>query len=157
MPRFFFDFRQGRDRALDTEGTEFVDSEQAYLEAFKAAQEMWSDLLRQRQDPRRCYFDVCDAERNPLFTLPFQEVMDSCRDSQPASLQDNFRRAMDTVRYANRIRDEMHEAMKRMRQSLHESRDLLSKDICDSSSMPQRETIEMNKQPDDKLRDGSDL
>lgn len=121
----FFDFRQGNDRAVDTEGTEFPDSEQAYLEAFRAAEDMWSDLLRQRQDPRRCSFDVCDGQRNILFTLPFQEVLDSCRDSQPKSLQDNFRKAMDTVRFANRMRDELQEAMEQMRQSLNESKKLL--------------------------------
>ena len=42
MPRFFFDFRQGDERCADAQGTEFADVEQAYLEAFTAAQDMWA-------------------------------------------------------------------------------------------------------------------
>ena len=83
MQRFFFDFCQGTERCPDAEGTEFANVEQAYLEAFKAAQDMWSEFLRQRQDPRRCVFEVRNDQRELLFALPFHEVMDSCRDREP--------------------------------------------------------------------------
>ena len=80
MPRFFFDFHQGADRRPDTEGIEFASVEQAYLEAVRAVQDMWSEFLRQRQDPRRCVFEICNDQHELLLVLPFREVMDSCTD-----------------------------------------------------------------------------
>ena len=74
MPRFFFDFRQDNERVPDPEGMEFETVEEAYLEAFNGAQEMWAALLKQRSDPRRCRFEVRDPNQNLLFIFPFQEV-----------------------------------------------------------------------------------
>ena len=82
MQRYFFDFRQAGVRVPDTQGLEFRDVEQAYLEAHRAAQEMWSELLKQRRDPRRCVFEVCNQAGELLFVFPFQEVMDCCTDRQ---------------------------------------------------------------------------
>jgi hypothetical protein len=89
MPRFFFDFRQGQDHCADEQGTEFTSAEQAYLEAFKAAQDMWSELLRQRRDPTQCVFEVRDERRELLFVLPFQEVIESCQNSKDVPMQRN--------------------------------------------------------------------
>jgi len=80
MARFFFDFRQAGKYTRDLEGIEFAGVEQAYLEAFKAAQDMWSELLKQRRDPRRCVFEVRGGSGEILFVLPFQEVVDCCTD-----------------------------------------------------------------------------
>lgn len=80
MPRYFFDFRQAGHLALDSEGLEFANVEQAYLEAFRTAQDMWSELLKQRRDPRHCFFEVRNTSDDILFTLPFQEVVDCCTD-----------------------------------------------------------------------------
>jgi len=78
MPHYFFDFRQADVLTRDTIGIEFANVEQAYLEAFRAAQEMWSELLKQRQDPRRCMFEVRNTEGETLFLFPFQETVDCC-------------------------------------------------------------------------------
>jgi len=61
--------------------------EQAYLEAFKGAQDMWSELLRQRRDPRHCAFEVRDEQRDLLFVLPFQEVIESCDNRKQTRAQ----------------------------------------------------------------------
>ncbi len=90
MSRFYFDFRQGNDFVPDSEGTELVSTDQAYLEAFEGAREMWSELLKQRQDPRRCRFEVRDAQGALLFVLPFLEVPDACPDCKPASSHGTF-------------------------------------------------------------------
>jgi uncharacterized protein DUF6894 len=89
MPWYFFDFRQGQDHCAGEQSIEFANVEQAYLEAFKAAEDMWSELLRQRRDPRRCVFEVRDERRELLFVLPFQEVIESCRDRNDAPAQRN--------------------------------------------------------------------
>ena len=87
MPRYFFDFRQGNEHCPDAEGSDFPDVERAYLEACTAARDMWSELLKERRDPRRCTFEVRNETRQLLFTLPFQDVVDSCLDREHLPLQ----------------------------------------------------------------------
>ena len=83
MPRFFFGFYQADDFTADSVGIEFADVEGAYLEAIKAAQEMFSELLKLRRDPRRCLFEVRSEAGDVLFLLPFQEVLDCCIENRP--------------------------------------------------------------------------
>lgn len=92
MPLYFFDFRQGSDRCTDAEGSEFADVEQAYLETFRAAQDMWGELLHKRQDPRRCSFEVRSEGGELLFILPLQEVVDSCSDRIGPPIHTTFER-----------------------------------------------------------------
>jgi hypothetical protein len=127
MTRFFFDFRKGAEQVADTEGTELADVEEAYLEAFKAAQEMWSDLLRQRFDPRRCYFDVRNHDGEMMFVLPFQEVVDSCKNRPNLSIERTFEELAITHNYAMRISDEFRQEIQSTRRALQESRALLQR------------------------------
>lgn len=60
-------------------------AEHAYLEAYEAAAEMWGELLRKRNDPRRCAFDIRDPGGNVLFELSFTEVLDGCNDRSDPS------------------------------------------------------------------------
>ena len=107
MPRFFFDFVQAGERVPDTLGVELPTVERAYLEAFKAGQEMWSELLKQRRDPRRCSFEVLSQEGDLMFTFPLQEVVDCCTDNRADR---DGRNTFDELRavhnYAKRVRDE---------------------------------------------------
>lgn len=80
MPLFFFDFRQGADFIADAVGIEFANVEEAYLEVAKAVEEMWSELLIQRRDPRLCSFEVRNQSGDTLFIFPFEELLDSCKD-----------------------------------------------------------------------------
>ena len=80
MPRFFFDFCQAGDFTADSVGIELSDVEGAYLEAIKAAQEMFSELLKLRRDPRCCRFEVRGETGDVLLNIPFQEVLDCCTD-----------------------------------------------------------------------------
>ena len=84
MSRFYFDFAQGILQERDSAGVELDNVEQAYLEAFSAAQDMWSELLKQRHDPRQCSFEVRGETGGCLFVLPFQEVLESCNDGRRA-------------------------------------------------------------------------
>lgn len=129
MPRFFSDFRQGTDRCADAEGTEFANVEQAYLEAFKGAQDMWGELLRQRQDPRRCLFEVRNSRRELLFVLPFQEVMDSCVDRTAPPITTTFEGVAHLANRTKRVSDEFIETLHSVRRTLEESRALVKAKI----------------------------
>jgi len=129
MPRYFFDFRQGNDICADSEGVECPGVELAYLEAYEAALEMWSELLKQRRDPRRCSFEVHSQTRELLFTLPFQEVVDSCLDRERPPLRHTFEQVTATSHYAARVGTNMAEELTRLSQTLAQSRALLKQKI----------------------------
>lgn len=63
----------------DEFGLELPDLDVAYLEAFQAAQGMWSELLTERSDPLLRSFEIADASGRVLLTLPFREVLDRAR------------------------------------------------------------------------------
>ena len=87
MPRFFLDFWQPTGCIPDPEGIVLRNAEEAYLEAFEAAQEMWSDLLKQRLDPLLCYFEVRSSAGKILFVIPLKEALDSCVDWQSPEIK----------------------------------------------------------------------
>jgi Domain of unknown function (DUF6894) len=51
MPLFYFHLTVGREHSPDDLGVEFDSVEAAYLDAFATAREMWSELLKNREDP----------------------------------------------------------------------------------------------------------
>lgn len=131
MPRYFFDFRQNGVLAPDTVGCEFPDAEQAYLEAFKAAQEMWTELLAQRRDPRRCSFEVHDGDGNLLFVLPFREILESCHDCPPARLAiaDTFRQSIAVMNAIRRAHYDFLSEVKTARNTLRQSAELIARKL----------------------------
>jgi hypothetical protein len=129
MSRYFFDFRQGADLATDHEGVEFPDMEEAYLEAYAAAQDMWSELLKQRRDPTLCHFEVRDSERRLLFTLPFQEVMDACRDRKLTSTRVMRAETIATSRYAHHASTGLFNTLQELHRTLRVSRALLDQEV----------------------------
>src|SRR5262249_5976797 len=76
---FYFHLKVGRDLQPDDIGLELPSLEMAYLEAFKAAQEMWSDLLAKRKDPTIHSFEIADETGRELMRVPFSEVLDRAR------------------------------------------------------------------------------
>jgi hypothetical protein len=129
MPRFFFHFRQLSDLTIDEYGCEFSNVEDAYLSAFRAAQEMWHELLIERQDPRCCSFEVADGEGNALFVLPFTEVLDSCTqksDRHPKHYAHLLHTALNNQQHALRLRGEVSAELKIARTILTESISLLA-------------------------------
>ena len=122
MPQFFFDFRQAGILTPDTEGVEFDTVEQAYLEAFRTAQDMWSELLRRRRDPRRCCFEVHSEAREMLFIFPFQEVIDSCTDRIVPPIPPSLQQLVETFNSARLVREELAQLVQHSQQVLLESR-----------------------------------
>jgi hypothetical protein len=133
MPRFYFDYRQGEDRIMDTQGVDLATTEAAYLEVCEAAQEMWGDLLKKRCDPRRCQFEVRDANRELMFVFPFQEVIDNCLDREPARRASGVDRATVTAAATAgrvvRANDEFLSTLREVRATLRHSRALLATKI----------------------------
>lgn len=128
MQRYYFDFRQDAQLTPDNLGCEFSSVEDAYLEAFNAAREIWVELLNQRRDPRRCSFEVHDGTGSLLFVLPFWEVLESCRNYPRArsTLLDTFRQTMHTVRHIRRAHEEFVQEMESAQQTLRESARLIA-------------------------------
>src|SRR6185312_6779193 len=125
MALFFFDFRQGQERVRDPEGAEFASVEEAFLDCARAAQEMWSELLKDRRDPRQCSFEVRDAENNVMFVFPFQEALDVCTDRKPSSINLTFHQAFAIANRATRVGEDFRKELWQLRAALWESRSLL--------------------------------
>src|SRR5215469_10731324 len=129
MPKFFFHFRQLSNVTADDYGCEFSSAEDAYLSAFRAAQEMWHELLIERQDPRCCSFEVADGEGNTLFVVPFTEVLDSCTrksDRNPRRYAHLLHAALSNHQHAQRLRGEVSAELNIARSILAESIGLLA-------------------------------
>jgi Domain of unknown function (DUF6894) len=77
--RYYFHLRIDRTFSPDEIGLDLPDLETAYLEAFKAAQEMWPELLAERSDPLTRCFESADDRGQLLLTLPFAEVLEQAR------------------------------------------------------------------------------
>jgi hypothetical protein len=82
MPRFHFHLRSGAGLSRDEDGLEFPDLETAYLEAFRAARDLWIEMLFTRRDPMVCVFEITDGCDRLLLQLPFTEVLD-CAQKRP--------------------------------------------------------------------------
>ena len=87
IPRFYFRLRCGSTVEDDDTGIEFASLEVAYLEAFRAARDIWHELLVQRRDPRQYGFEICDPAGRLLLDLPFVEVLESAVLGRPKAPQ----------------------------------------------------------------------
>ena len=87
MQRFYLNLPRGETSvAPDDDGAEFASIEEAYLESFKGAQELWPELLRNRRDPRQYAYDITDSDGAVLMELPLAEIVECCRHVGPASM-----------------------------------------------------------------------
>ena len=75
MARFYFHLSSGEDYERDEIGSEHADANQAYLEAFEAAQQLAVDLIREHKSPASHRFDICDERDQVVFRVPFTEIV----------------------------------------------------------------------------------
>ena len=75
MPHFYFDLASPSDLSRDEIGTDFPDSEAAYLSAFQAALDISVEMLRARDDPSQHRFVIRNNNDELLFDLSFAEVL----------------------------------------------------------------------------------
>ena len=101
MPLFYFHLRVGKERYPDDLGVEFSDLDAAYFDAFASAKEMWTELLKDGEDPTTRSFEIADADGKLLLTLPFKEVLEAAQNpippSQTVSASINLIERMETL------------------------------------------------------------
>ena len=128
MPLFYFHFFDGETLEPDDFGVEFASTEEACLEAFAAAREMWGELLRTRRDPSRCAFDIGNEAEDILLRVNFSELTDACGGSefQPGFGSAELVRSIEqTARKAASAQAELKSSLALASQRLAESRSLL--------------------------------
>lgn len=125
MPRYHFNFRDGRHVVNDVDGADFDTFELAYEEAFNAAREMWHDRLMRREDPRKCLFEITDAAGAMVTVVPFAEVLDSCRAR--ARLPVPLAEAEGHIARARRLVRDLGEVLTQTRENVTHSRVLLKR------------------------------
>ena len=75
----FFDYFDGQQLHESEDGLELRDVDAAYLEAFKAATEIWGEALRARRNPHADAFSIRDGTGIVVLELPFAEILESSR------------------------------------------------------------------------------
>lgn len=83
MPLYFFNLREGQKLSLDDTGTEFADLDLAYLDAFRAAGEIWLEMASHGQDGSTQSFEITDTVGRLLVELPFSEILHARARSKP--------------------------------------------------------------------------
>jgi Domain of unknown function (DUF6894) len=77
MPCFFFHIRcSDQSLSLDEFGLDFPDVETAYIEAFRAAQDLKGVFTSRDQNPRDYAIEVVTARGELVISLPFSEVFE---------------------------------------------------------------------------------
>ena len=122
----------------DKEGAEVASLEDAYLEAFASAQELWNDLIRKHRDPRQFAFVVTGADGVALTELPFGEILDSCHPVLPppveavtraVAIKETCLEARNNARQIHRASAELYERLRSIHRTMSE---LISSPLIDS-------------------------
>lgn len=75
MPRYFFNIKNGDDRAEDTIGTELPDIEAARKKALGAARNRMADRIQNGQLLGDDEFAICNAVGKCLLTIPYRSAL----------------------------------------------------------------------------------
>jgi uncharacterized protein YlxW (UPF0749 family) len=109
------------------------DLDTAYMEAFHAAQAMWSELLAERSDPLLRSFEIADASGRVLLVLPFQEVLERAhktKDVLPNEVKSTHALLEKTRTLAASLRDEIETAQKTIdtaQESMRQTQEVLDR------------------------------
>jgi hypothetical protein len=126
MPRFYFHLRGEDGVSRDTEGIDFESMDEAFLDAFRAATDLWRELLIARKDPRRHAFEIADAAGQVLTVLPFMEVLETARSgTDRGSTLRTFQDVQATIRRSSAARDAIASEIRAAWNHLAEARVLL--------------------------------
>lgn len=135
MQQYFFHlYVDGRLELIDEEGGSHESLDNAYLQAFDSAKELWAVLLRARRDPRHYSFRIANAKGDVLLELPFVEVLEACRPVRPdgsirprLSKKTANAKIVRNARQVARLATEVRQNVEHLRQSLQQSHDLRAK------------------------------
>lgn len=128
MPIFHLNLRDNGTLWPDQDGAEFASLDEAYLEAFAGAQEMWTPRLRDRKSPLSCAFEIADSAGNVLVTLPFSEVLESCYGNPLAGRTPRaVGIALSVVERSRSLRSEFSDQLKAIEETMGSTRRLLAR------------------------------
>jgi hypothetical protein len=116
MPRYFFHLWTGERYEVDTVGLELPDADTAYVEAYRAAQDLCSEMISTRRQLGAHRFEVADPSGRKLLDLPFSELLGSppSRRTPPEVLAANMARVRDL---SNALDEEIKRAQRTMKAS----------------------------------------
>jgi Domain of unknown function (DUF6894) len=84
MPQFFFDYRDERGNIQhDTDGLDLPDADAAYLEAYRAAIDIWAEARHVGRDPGRGMFEIRNLSGCVVVELPFTEALGFVTMAEP--------------------------------------------------------------------------
>jgi hypothetical protein len=95
------------------------------LEAFRAATEIWAELLFRRRDPTRLAFEIADESGKLVMCLPFAEVLETIRPRRLLVSHTGKKTLQKHVQRMNGLRVDLTQAIESAQQSLRRSQDLL--------------------------------
>ena len=106
MPQFFFDYRDKRGNLQqDTDGIDLPDADAAYLEAYRAAIDIWAEARRKGRDPGHGRFEIRNGSGDIVLELPFSEALGSLAMTEPRPV----RAAPTTLAWSKDERSELTE------------------------------------------------
>ncbi len=121
MAQYFFHLRNGNVLEPDEDGLELPDVDAAYLEAFRAAKDMWIEAIQTMDDnPRDQQFEISDAGGRTLLVLPLREILESLKGGRPPL-------PMAQAERAAKLSLEVKQAVATARHSLEEATQLLAR------------------------------
>jgi len=129
MHRFFFNYRERNEYAVDDTGVEFDTFELAYLDTFNTAREMWPEVMARRVDPRACAFKILDSNHNLLALLNFRELLENCGDyprTVPHEIEGTVARVVDNAHHTRQKLAEFQQELDRARGRLSAVMQLVS-------------------------------
>ena len=124
MPRFYFHLVSPGAYEPDDCGSDFPDTDAAYLDAHATALEISFELLRGNHDPHRYQFEIVDECGNFLMEVHFSDVLRSRKPVVHTDLQADLRRKMNRC---SQLRRELAVRVEETQAALRTTRETLAR------------------------------
>jgi Domain of unknown function (DUF6894) len=136
MPRFYFHFRSQQGLSPDLDGVEFPGLNEAYIDAFRAATDLWRELLVERVDPRDYSFEIANADGQLLLVLPFAEVLNGTWRPKPARIFELIERAQQAASRSVDLTDQIWSQVLMAKRNLAQSLEVLRRSRDGGAASP---------------------
>ena len=77
MAQYYFHLWTGDNYEMDATGLDLASADAAYLEAYRAAQDLCCELIQERCAPTTYRFEVADKSGRKIFDLPFSAIVEA--------------------------------------------------------------------------------
>ncbi len=126
MPRFYFHLANPDAEETDEIGSLCPTADHAMIEAWRAAAEISTDLVRAGRSPAGYRFHVCDEAGRLVFELPFIDIMGG-RPPRPGGVDVGLRtRLTETMGRSQRLQAELKASLTAIQETLSTTRALLA-------------------------------